>query len=143
MAQPQPPPSPAVGARPRTPGLVIAAGVVLIVAGTIRTLAGIGGLTYAVEGLYETSGAIEAGMLASGALELFAGISLLARWSRFRAMALALTALAIAYMVVYALFNDDLPALLILPLDAFALVALLVKRPGPAIETAPSQAWMR
>jgi hypothetical protein len=139
MAQGPPPPPPLVPTRPRPPGLVIAAAIVLIVAGVIRVMAGLGGLMFAFAGQYGVNAAIETAMLATGGLEIYAGIAVLVRWPRLRTMALAVTVLAVAYLAIYAIFNDDLPALAILALDAFVLVAFWMKKPPVTAEAPAAQ----
>ena len=135
----QPPPPPLVPARPRSPGIVIAAAIVLIVAGVIRVMAGLGGLMFAFGGQYGVNAAIEAAMLATGGLEIYAGIAVLVRWPRLRTMALAVTLLAAAYLAIYATLNEDPPALAILALDAFVLVALWMKKPSVTAEADAAQ----
>lgn len=121
MATPPPGPAgaPTPGARP---GVVTAAGILLIVAGAFAILGGL--LSFGVASLAGYFVILAVILLAIGALEIYAGIQILGLKERGRMIGLVVAAIGAVFSLIFLISAGDFTQLISLALDAFVIWAL-------------------
>lgn len=118
----QPPPgagAPAPGARP---GVVTAAGILLIVAGAFAILGGL--LSFGAAGLGGIFVILAVILLAIGALEIYAGIQILGLRERGRVIGLVVAGIGAIFSLIFLITAGDFTQIISLALDAFVIWAL-------------------
>jgi hypothetical protein len=125
MAAPPPPGAgaPAPGARP---GVVTAAGILLIVAGAFAILGGL--LSFGAAGLGGIFVILAVILLAIGALEIYAGIQILGLRERGRIIGLVVAGIGAIFSLIFLITAGDFTQIISLALDAFVIWALMTNQ---------------